>query len=117
MMCKSGCWIRRRLGAASHGDNSIPCLAVAAPCHCELLHQKSCAKMHLMNQLLSPASPVLSVHMMSLPSLFAFEVASLKTHIPCAQAQWTGITLLKLLTVPDYASQNNYMQILLHFLA
>lgn len=49
MMCKSGCRIRERLGAASHGDNSIPCLAVAAPCRCELLHQKSWAKMHFMN--------------------------------------------------------------------
>lgn len=54
---------------------------------------------------------------MSLPSPFAFEVASLKAQIPCAQAQWTGITLLKLLTIPDYAFQNKYMQILLHFLA
>lgn len=32
---------------------------------------------------------------MSLPSHFAFEVASLKAHILCAQAQWTGLTLLK----------------------
>jgi len=48
---------------------------------------------------------------------FAFEVACLETHILHASAQWTRITLLKLLASPDYPFQNKYMQILLHFLA